>query len=358
MLAPSSKTFLDAESSADPASVQTPYAFIGVPYGPAYEASELSAAAGAADQVRQVSHDRAYARFVTHWNFDIGEPQFEDGRLNLTDLGNVVGDVRDPERIVKDATDAIAPLVKAGVVPIVMGGMDSVPPMLVAPFQGHEDINVLQIDAHIDFRDEINGRRDGYSSPMRRIRDFSCVHDLVHVGTRSIGSARRAEVEAALHAGNRIVTAWDVHENGAKSVAESLDLSRRWVVVLDCDGMDPTIAPGVGVPEPGGLTFVQTAILLNHLARNNKLAGIVFTEFQPARDVSNTTALTIVRLILNILGLQRRPQAAKHRYLAPRHSLSPAPATTPSPMHCVRAQRSSASCPIRRAAATRSDALG
>lgn len=308
MLSPSFPTFLGAESSTDPTAVKTPYAFLGVPYGPSYEAWELSAAAGGADQVRTAAMAHAYTRFLTHWNFDIGEPQFEDGKPNLTDLGNVAGNVREPERMVEDATVILGPLVKAGVVPVVIGGMDSVPPMLIAPFQGHEEINVLQIDAHIDFRDEINGRRDGFSSPMRRIRDYSCVHDLVHVGTRSIGSARREEVEAAFKAGNRIVTAWDVHEDGAKSVAQSLDLSRRWVVSLDCDGMDPSVAPGVGAIEPGGLTFIQTALLLNHLARNNRLAGIVFTEYQPARDIGDATAHVITRLILNILGLQRQPK--------------------------------------------------
>ncbi|MET0169936.1 MAG: arginase family protein, partial [Aliihoeflea sp.] len=103
------------------------------------------------------------------------------------------------------------------------------------------------------------------------------------------------------------VTAWDVFEHGPRSVAERLDLSRCWVVVLDCDGLDPTIAPGVGAIEQGGLTFVQIATLLNHLSRNNRLAGIVFTEFQPGRDVNDTTAQTIVRLILSIIGLQRQP---------------------------------------------------
>lgn len=309
MLAPSFPTFLGAENSTDPASVKTPYALLGIPYGPSYEAWELSAAAGGADMVRAAAVAHAYTRFLTHWNFDIGEPQFEDGKPNVTDLGNIVGNVRDPECIVNDAAAVLGPLVKAGVVPVVIGGMDSVPPMLVAPFEGQEDINVLQIDAHIDFRDEINGRRDGFSSPMRRLRDYACVRDLVQVGARSIGSARRQEVEAALKAGNRIVTAWDVYENGAKSIAESLDLSRRWVVSLDCDGMDPSVAPGVGAIEPGGLTFMQTGVLLNHLARNNRLAGIVFTEYQPARDVGDATAHVIARLILNILGLQRNPQA-------------------------------------------------
>lgn len=311
MLSPSFPTFLGAESSTNPANVKTPYVFLGIPYGPSYEAWELSAAAGGADKVRASAVAHAYTRFLTHWNFDIGEPQFEDGKPNLTDLGNIAANVRDPECIVADAAAVLGPLVKAGIVPVVIGGMDSVPPMLIAPFEGQEEINVLQIDAHIDFRDEINGRRDGFSSPMRRTRDYSCVHDLVQVGARAIGSARREEVEAAKKAGNRIVTVWDVYENGAKSVAESLDLSRRWVVSLDCDGMDPSVAPGVGAIEPGGLTFIQTAILLNHLARNNRLAGIVFTEYQPARDIGDATAHVIARLILNILGLQRQPERIK-----------------------------------------------
>lgn len=311
MLSPSFPTFLGAESSTDPANVKTPYAFLGIPYGPSYEAWELSVAAGGADKVRASAVAHAYTRFLTHWNFDIGEPQFEDGKPNLTDLGNIAANVRDPECIVADAAAVLGRLVKAGIVPVVIGGMDSVPPMLIAPFEGQEEINVLQIDAHIDFRDEINGRRDGFSSPMRRTRDYSCVHDLVQVGARAIGSARREEVEAAKKAGNRIVTVWDVYENGVKSVAESLDLSRRWVVSLDCDGMDPSVAPGVGAIEPGGLTFIQTAILLNHLARNNRLAGIVFTEYQPARDIGDATAHVIARLILNILGLQRQPERIK-----------------------------------------------
>ncbi|ALL68271.1 Arginase family [Paraburkholderia caribensis MBA4] len=310
-LSPVSTTFLGADNLVDPNLVETPYAFLGIPYGPPYAGWELSASADAADCVRNLTSSRSFTRFITHWNFDIGGPQSENGRPNVTDLGNVQGDVHNIDRIYSAALDALLPLVRNGIVPLVMGGLDSIPPMLVAPFQGVEDINVLQLDAHIDYRDEIYGRRDGYSSPMRRIRDFSCVHDLVQVGARSIGSARREEVEAALAAGNKIITAWDVHEKGAHNIAAQLELNRRWVICVDCDGMDPTIAPGVGVPEPGGLTFVQTATLIRHLAKQNRIAGIVFSEFQPARDVSGTTALTIIRLLLTILGIQRSPERIK-----------------------------------------------
>ncbi len=55
----------------------------------------------------------AYTRFLTHWNFDIGEPQFEDGKPNLTDLGNVAGSIREPERMVEDAAAILGPLVKS-----------------------------------------------------------------------------------------------------------------------------------------------------------------------------------------------------------------------------------------------------
>ncbi|MBZ9772535.1 arginase family protein [Mesorhizobium sp. CO1-1-8] len=307
MLSNVTPTFLGAESATDPTLVRTAYAFLGIPFGPPYEGWEYAAASKAPDVLREVTQARAYTRFINHWNFDIGEPQYEDGRPDITDLGNVAGDVRRPETILGEAVKVLSPLVRNGVVPLVMGGLDSVPPMVVAAFEGVEDINILHVDAHIDFRDEIYGRRDGYSSPIRRIREFSFVHDIVQVGARSIGSARREEVEAAIAMGNRIVTAWQVHEEGAHTVAATLDPIRRWVIVIDCDGMDPTVAPAVGAAEPGGLSFVQTATLLRHLARNNLVAGVVFTEFQPAKDINDLTALAIIRLLLNVVGLQRQP---------------------------------------------------
>lgn len=307
MLSPVSPTFLGAENVLSPDAVKTPYAFLGIPFGPAYESWELSAAADAPDTLRNITQSKVFTRFITHWNFDIGEPQFENGEPNITDLGNVEGDSSRPEAMVQSSIGVLTPLVRKGIVPIVIGGLDSIPPMVVAPFDGIEDVNILHIDAHIDFRDEIYGRRDGYSSPIRRIREFSCVREIVQVGARSIGSARREEIEAAIHAGNRIVTAWQVHDKGAQAIASTLDTSRRWVVIVDCDGMDPTVAPGVGAAEPGGLSFVQTATFLRHLAKANLIAGVVFTEFQPAKDINDSTALAIVRLLLNVLGIQRRP---------------------------------------------------
>jgi len=101
-----------------------------------------------------------------------------------------------------------------------------------------------------------------------------------------------------------------VHERGVGSVVERLTGERRWVITIDCDGLDPTIAPGVGWPEPGGLTYPQIATLVRTLARRGQVAAIVVTEFQPARDIADTTARTIVRLLLQVIGLQGRAAPA------------------------------------------------
>jgi agmatinase len=89
-------------------------------------------------------------------------------------------------------------------------------------------------------------------------------------------------------------------------VLERLDTADgRWLVTIDCDGLDPSIAPGIGWPEPGGLTFTQIASIVRSLARSSRIAAFAVTEFQPDRDIAGTTALTISRLLLNTIGLQR-----------------------------------------------------
>ncbi len=227
----------------------------------------------------------------------------------VTDCGNVVGNARDPDGIWDRALEAVRPLVAAGRVPLVLGGLDAIPPIVAQAFNdATQPLNVLHVDAHIDFRDEVGGVRRGYSSPIRRIREMSHVGRIVQVGLRAVGSGQPQDVEDALAAGNVLVTAWEVHELGVTPVIEGLaEVDGRWLVTIDCDGLDPTIAPAVGWPEPGGLTYPQMSGIVRALASRSAIAAVVFTEFQPARDRDAVTALTIARLLINVIGLQRSP---------------------------------------------------
>lgn len=301
--------FLDAEVASDTSTVTTPFAFLGIPYGPPYRPEDMTDAAGAADAVRASVRRQEYASGAHHHDFDLGGPLFVDGIVTVTDCGDVVGDDADPDGIYERAVDALRPLVERGVVPLVLGGLDAIPPMVAQPFDATgERLNVVHVDAHLDFRDEVDGQRRGYSSPIRRIREMAHIGQIVQVGLRSVGSGRPSDVQDALEAGNVLVTAAEVHEHGVGPVLERLAaVDGRWLVTIDCDGLDPSIAPGVGWPEPGGLTFMQIASIVRSLARASKIAALDVTEFQPDRDIAGTTALTISRLLLNTIGLQRPP---------------------------------------------------
>ncbi|HEY9498806.1 MAG TPA: arginase family protein [Terrimesophilobacter sp.] len=304
-LATTNASFLNVPTVTDTSLVETPYAFVGIPYGPPYKPADLAACEGAADAVRAITHEMAYALNWSHYDFDLGRPMFEDGVPTVTDCGNVETDVRDPDAIWAAGVAKLRPLAQAGRVPLVVGGLDSIPPIVVEAFDGLGTYNILHVDAHLDFREELHGVTRGYSSPIRRIREYGCVGEVVQVGLRSMGSARPSDVADARAAGNRIITTWELQEAGAQSVLDSLPTDNKWIITIDCDGLDPSIAPGVGWPEPGGLSYFDIATLVRGLAEKGLVAAIVFTEFQPGHDVRGTTAKTIARLFMNVMGLQR-----------------------------------------------------
>jgi agmatinase len=76
-------------------------------------------------------------------------------------------------------------------------GDDSVAIPFMRAFDDASTLRVLQIDAHIDWRDEVQGERFGYSSTMRRVSELPFVRSMTQIGIRAVGSARREEVEAA-----------------------------------------------------------------------------------------------------------------------------------------------------------------
>jgi agmatinase len=161
---------------------------------------------------------------------------------------------------------------------------------------------VLQVDAHIDYRDEVDGVRDGYSSPMRRAAEMAWVERIVHCGIRGVGSARAQDVRDTLARGNRIVTAREVRARGVESVLAEFQAAGRYYIAFDCDGVDPSVMPGTSAPLPGGLSYDEAAGLLAGLALRGTVAGISFAEYYPSLDLNGITALAITRLIVTLMG--------------------------------------------------------
>lgn len=297
-------TFLAAPFAEDLSALSADLAFLGVPYASPYDMRGVSPpAANGPEAVRRLLHEIEMDRCFDHWDVDCDGPVLPPG-TRLVDCGDVVGDPRDLEGNKRRATAVVRSIGEAGAIPLVVGGDDAIPPIVAAGFSAVPGgIHVLHIDAHIDFRDSVHGVKDGYSSPIRRLREMSFVGEIVQVGMRGIGSARRAEWEAAHEAGNRILPATELHARGAEAVFAELPQDRQWFVTIDCDGLDPSVAPGVTYPEPDGVTYGEAAVFVRGLAREQRLVGVEFTEFVPALDVRSLTALAIGRLLTNVVSL-------------------------------------------------------
>lgn len=268
----------------------SPFAVIGIPRGVPYPNRTVGATdAPAAIRARSAR----FGRMLGHHDFDLGRALVADGRNPIADVGDVAAD---------NATAGVRAVLARGATPIVLGGDDSITALAIRAFDGHGPLTVLHIDAHIDYRDEVDGVRDGYSSPMRRAAEMPWVARIVHCGTRGVGSARPEDVRATLARGNAIFSAREVRATGVETVLAVFPPGERYYIAFDCDGLDPAVMPGTGAPLPGGLSFDDAADLLTGLARRGRVAGISFAEHFPSLDVNGITALAIVRLVIQLVG--------------------------------------------------------
>jgi agmatinase len=301
------QTFVGAPGLDHPDGASPRYVFLGAPYGGAYVMSDIhNGTVDGANAVRRSTWVSGAAEGVQHYDFDLAGPVFPDGDLPIADWGDITGDPRDLDAARKATIETVRAIRAAHAVPLVIGGDDSLPPLVVAGLMDGEPLGILHLDAHLDFREEVNGVRDGYSSPIRRLREFPQVREIVQVGLRAMGSARTEEVEAARRAGNVLITAREVHDHGPDWVIERLPDVPRWFVTIDCDSIDPSVTPGVAYPEPDGISFHEAATLVRGVAGTGRACGLLITEYVPSLDLRDLTALTLVRLLMNFMGAAER----------------------------------------------------
>jgi len=289
-------TFAGFTACDGPETVPAGIAVLGAAHATPYRAGEPSHSADTPAALRAAL--KGYAREPDHYDFDL------DGLrpAETVDCGDLPGDPGQPARNRDRITRAVRTLLERDAVPIVIGGDDSVPIPVFQAFDGRGPLTIVQVDAHLDWRDEVHGERYGYSSTMRRASEMPWVERIVQVGQRGVGSAREREVADARAWGVRIVPAADVHRHGIGPVLDLVPEGVRCFVTLDCDGVDPSIMPAVLAPAPGGLMYWHVRELLHGLAAKTRLVGFDLVEFMPARDPHGLAAITAARIVCNAIG--------------------------------------------------------
>lgn len=282
-------------------------AIIGIPHGVPYPDPGLTAGCAAAPSAIRARSARL-AGFVDHHDFDLDGPMLPPGsELTVVDVGDVPGSPQDGPGNQRAAEAAVRRLLDAGAVPIVLGGDDSIPIPVLRAYSDAGDLWVLQVDAHLDFRHEVAGVREGYSSPMRRAAELANVRGIVQVGLRGVGSARTEDVADARAAGNILVTARKLRERGVPWLMDQLPADVALFVAFDCDGLDPSVLPAVSGLSPGGLSYDEAGDLLSGVAVRCRVVGAAFTELLPARDLNERSALVVTRLVMRLIaGIARR----------------------------------------------------
>ena len=301
------ETFLGLQACPDIADLVAPIVVFGAPGATPYRS--VGAYCAAAPRALRDATAALTANLDRH-NFDLGGPTFPDPALRPVDLGDLPYDGADfaANRAVIETTTRT--LRAKGAVPVVLGGDDSVPIPMLQGLNADGPLTILQIDAHIDWRDGHMNEPLGLSSTMRRASEMEHVMQIVQVGARSIGSAHSDDVADAERWGARIVPARDLHRSGVAAALATIPEGANIAICCDVDALDPSIVPGVIGRAPGGLSYWQALELIEGACARGRVVAADFVEYQPDADVDGLGALTVSRLITATLGLLAR-QAAK-----------------------------------------------
>lgn len=269
-----------------------------------YKSGVSSHAAQAPAALRVAS--AAFASRLAHFDFDLGATLFPDAkdRRGMVDAGDVRTSSTDAAGNRQRIEAAVRSILEAGAVPVVLGGDDSVPIPVLAAYENHGPLFILQIDAHVDWADVVQGNALGYGSTMRRASEYPWVKGMVQVGIRGLGSGVAGQHDDARAWGSQLITSYQFHAEGLDCVLKHLPENARVFVSLDCDGLDPSVLPAVNAPTPGGLRYEDIITLLREVAAKAEIAGLALVEYVPDRDDAHQlSALTAARIVAVTMGL-------------------------------------------------------
>lgn len=203
------------------------------------------------------------------------EGEFYDAGVHTLDPlePNMAG----PEAMTEDIFRAAKPHARTDKFVLGLGGEHSVTAGLVrAVMTRHKRLSVLQIDAHLDLRDEYEGTRGSHACVMRRVLEGGA--SVVPVGIRNVSAEEHRFVKKS---GLRVFSARECAQDDDWIDEVLARLGDNVYITIDIDGLDPAHAPGTGTPEPGGLDWYQLLGLLRLVTAEKNVVGADIVEVMP-----------------------------------------------------------------------------
>ena len=207
------------------------------------------------------------------------------------------------EKNIKKALNKISKINKQildkNLFPMTFGGEHSITPGCLDPFtKKYKKICLLHFDAHADLRESYNGEKFSHASAIKRCIDYPNV-SVISFGIRNISSS---EIPILKKNSSRIKIFWA--KDKSKWNLESfkkLIKNKTVYLTFDVDGLDSSIMPATGTPEPGGLLWDETLNIIKIAAKNSKIVGADINELSPIKGFNSYNFL-VAKLAYKILS--------------------------------------------------------
>ena len=183
--------------------------------------------------------------------------------------------------------------------PMTFGGEHSITPGCIAPFtKKYKDICLLHFDAHADLRESYNGEKFSHASAIKRCLDYPNV-SVISFGIRNISES---EIHFLKKNSSRIEifcakdkNKWNLNK------FKRLIKNKTVYLTFDVDGLDSSIMPATGTPEPGGLLWDETLDIIRIAAKNSNIVGADIKELSPIKGFNSYNFL-VAKLAYKILS--------------------------------------------------------
>ncbi len=248
------------------------------------------------DYIRKSTSSKVYNSF-TETGTDLNQ------RWNIIDLGNVDTEVKDLDEIIDNIRYRLNQYRKEE--PILFLGGDHLVTYLCMHAINPSTTGIIYFDAHPDLYNEYEGDKYSHACVIRRILDNTQINpqDIVQIGIRA---STKEQNDFSRENGVLVFSRKDVQYLGYDTIVtrikEKLNHLEQIYISIDLDVLDPANAPGVGNPEPAGLSMSNIVDLIHELS-GLPIKFFDIVEINPSKDISNITGFAAAKIIKEMFGI-------------------------------------------------------
>ena len=194
------------------------------------------------------------------------------------------------KKALKKISDINEEILSKGIFPLTLGGEHSITPGCIGPFtKRYKKLCLLHFDAHADLRESYNGEKFSHASAIKRCLDHKNV-SVISFGIRNIS---KSEILYLKKNSSRINIFWAKDKlSWNLNKFTKLIKNKNVYLTFDVDGLDSSIMPATGTPEPGGLLWDETLNIIKIASKNSNIVGADINELSPIKGFNSYNFLT------------------------------------------------------------------